>query len=136
MSSLISAGPSFKASLITPEAVVLETIVTEAQVPAFDGLMGILDKRAPLTAQLGAGILRLTTSAGTQRFFIDGGYAQMKDNELTILTTEAIPAEKVTAANLEAEQAKLDAVQGTDAKALAERTRLQSRMQAMRGLVG
>ena len=131
-----STGPSFKASLITPEAVILEASVTEAQVPAFDGLLGILDKRAPLTAQLAPGILRLTTTSGPQRFFIDGGYAQMKDNELTILTPEAIPAEKVTVAHLDAEQKKLDATQGTDANSLAERTHLQSRMQAMRMLVG
>jgi len=129
-------GPSFKASLITPEAVILEAIVTDAQVPAVDGLLGLLAKRAPLTAQLSPGILRLTTASGPQRFFIDGGYAQMKDNERTILTTEAIPAEKVTAANLDAEQAKLDAIQGTDANSLAQRTHLQNRMQAMRMIVG
>ena len=131
-----STDPSFKASLITPEAVILEAIVTEAQIPAFDGLLGILDKRAPLTAQLAAGILRLTTTSGPQRFFIDGGYAQMKDDELTILTTEAIPAGKVTAANLDTEQKKLDAIEGTDAKSLAQRAHIQSRMQAMRTLVG
>ncbi|MCL2648592.1 MAG: F0F1 ATP synthase subunit epsilon [Phycisphaerales bacterium] len=128
-------SPPFKASLITPEAVVLKASVIEAQIPAFDGLLGILDKRAPLTAKLSAGILRLTTASGPQRFFIDGGYAQMKDDELTILTTEAIPAEKVTSDSLTAEQKKLDAIQGVDAKSLAQRSHLQSRMQAMRTLV-
>ena len=31
----------FKATLITPEAVVLETSVTAAQVPAYDGLVDL-----------------------------------------------------------------------------------------------
>src|ERR1039458_58157 len=108
----MATSPPFKASLITPEAIVLETTVTEAQIPAFDGLLGILNQRAPLLAKLGTGILRLTTTnAGTQRFMVDGGYAQMKGDELTILTTEAIPAKKVTRENLAAEQKKLDAIQ-------------------------
>jgi len=132
----MSTASQFQASLITPEAVILEDAVTEAQIPAIDGLLGILDKRAPLTAQLAAGILRLTTSSGPQRFFIDGGYAQMKDDELTILTPEAIPAEKITSGHLAAEQKELDAIQGTDAKSQAERIHLQSRMQAMRMLIG
>ncbi|HVT82101.1 MAG TPA: F0F1 ATP synthase subunit epsilon, partial [Phycisphaerae bacterium] len=68
----------FKASLITPEAIVLETTITAAQVPAFDGLVGILNHRAPLLAKLGTGILRLDTTGGSQRFMISGGYAQMK----------------------------------------------------------
>ena len=133
---LAPTGPVFKASLITPEAILLEAIVTEAQIPAIDGLLGVLAKRAPLTAQLAPGILRLTTSTGPQRFFIDGGYAQMQNDELTILTTEAIPAEKVTPDHLVAEQKKFDAIQGTDAKSLSQRTHLQTRMQAMRTLVG
>ena len=132
----MSTTPEFQASLITPEAVILEGNVTEAQIPAIDGLLGILDKRAPLTAQLAAGILRLTTSSGPQRFFIDGGYAQMKDDELTILTPEAIPAEQITPAILAAEQKELAAVQGTDTNAQDQRTRIQSRMQAMRMLIG
>ena len=132
----VPSSPAFKASLITPETVVLEASVTEAQIPACDGQLGILNKRAPLTAQLAAGVLRLTTAAGPQRFFIDGGYAQMKDDELTILTPEAIPAEKVTQANLAAEQKELDAVQGTDANSLAQRAHIQSRMQVMRMILG
>src|SRR5690348_11914196 len=104
---MAEANPPFKASLITPEAIVLETEVREAQIPAFDGLLGILDKRAPLLAKLGTGILRLTAASGnTQRFFVDGGYAQMKGNELTILTSEAVPAEKVTREMLAGEQKK------------------------------
>ena len=125
----------FKASVITPEAIVLEASVTSAQVPAFDGLVGILHQRAPLLAKLGTGVLRLDTTAGVQQFVVIGGYAQMKGEELTILTTEAIPATQINEQVVAAEQAKLAAVQGTDTPVLEQRQRLQGRVSAMCSLV-
>ncbi len=125
---------SFKASLITPEAIVLETPVTQAQVPAFDGLVGIMHQRAPLLAKLGTGVLRLDTATGgaggRQECQVSGGYAQMKDDELTILTTEAIPAEKVTPEFIAGEQAKLSAVTGTDVVSLDRRQAIEARIRA------
>jgi F-type H+-transporting ATPase subunit epsilon len=132
----MAMADTFKASLITPEAIVLETTISEAQIPAFDGLLGILDKRAPLLAKLSTGVLRLTTTGGVQRYLVSGGYAQMKDNELTILASEAIPAAEITQQRITGEQAKLDAVQGTTAEAMNQRLALQDRVAAMRSLVG
>jgi len=123
---------AFKASLITPEAIVLETDITAAQVPVHDGLVGVLSHRQPLLAKLGTGILRLDTTAGSQRYMISGGYAQMKGEQLTILTTEAIPAAQVTQQMIANETTKLNAVQGTDLKAMEQRQTLQARVIAMR----
>jgi F-type H+-transporting ATPase subunit epsilon len=122
----------FKASLITPEAIVLETSVTSAQIPAFDGLVGILNHRAPLLAKLGTGILSLNTTTGPQRYFVSGGYAQMKGEELTILTSQAIPTAQVTPQMVTDEQAKLDQVKGSDLKALDQRQAIQARIHALR----
>jgi F-type H+-transporting ATPase subunit epsilon len=126
----------FKASLITPEAIVLETMISEAQIPAFDGLLGVLDKRAPLLAKLTTGPLRLTTASGVQRYLVSGGYAQMKDNELTILASEAIPAADITQQRISGEQAKLDATQGVGVDAMNQRQAQQERLAAMRSLAG
>ncbi len=131
----------FKASLITPEAIVLESPVVAAQVPAFDGLVGILNHRAPLLAKMGTGVLRLdTVSAGggvvSQRFMVDGGYAQMKGDGLTILTTEAIPAEKITQQSIAAEQTKLGAIQGVERQAMEKRSAIQARIFTMRSILG
>ena len=126
----------FKASLITPEAIVLETNITGAKIPAADGLVGILTHRAPLLAKLGTGVLTLDTAGGSQKFLVTGGYAQMKGEELTILTTEAIPAGQVTQQTIAAEQAKLNAVQGTDLPAMEKRQAIEARVYAMKSLVG
>ena len=128
--------PAFKASIITPESILLETTITAAQVPAFDGLIGILDHRAPLLAKLGTGVLQLsTTSSGQQRFLVSGGYAQMKDDQLTILTTTAVPADQITPDSIAKEQSKLSAITGNDLAAMEKRQALQARISTMRSLV-
>jgi F-type H+-transporting ATPase subunit epsilon len=128
----------FKAVLITPESIILDAHVHAAQIPAYDGLVGILVNRAPLLAKLGTGILRLDLSmpgggtGDTQRFLVSGGYAQMKGDELTILTNEAIPAEQVSPEMIAAEEAKLRAIEGVDAKGVEKRQAIQARLSAMR----
>ena len=126
----------FKASLITPEAIVLETTITAAQVPVFDGLVGILDHRAPLLAKLGTGVVRLDTAdgkgAGVQRYMVSGGYVQMKGDELTILTTEAVPASQVTPEMISATEAKLNAVVGDDKKSMEQRQAIRARLAALK----
>ena len=122
----------FKASVITPEAILLEADVTSAQVPAYDGLVGILHQRAPLLAKLGTGVLTLETVEGTQKFVVSGGYAQMKDDVLTVLSSDVVPAEEVTGAGITAEEEKLRGVMGTDLPAMEKRQEIQARIRAMR----
>jgi F-type H+-transporting ATPase subunit epsilon len=60
--------------------------------PAHDGEVGILPGRAPLLFKLGIGLLRVESPAvdgGEERFFVDGGFAQMVENRLTLLTEQA-----------------------------------------------
>jgi F-type H+-transporting ATPase subunit epsilon len=98
---------TFQCSVITPERVVLDTPATFVAFPAHDGEVGILAHRAPLVYKLGIGPLRLETPAGTQLYYIDGGFAQMVDNRLAILTEQAKKAAEIQPAV--AEKALADA---------------------------
>ena len=81
---------SFQCTVVTPEQQAFDAPVTQAILPAHDGLMGILTHRAPLLVKLGKGELRLDLpGGGSTRFKLDGGIAQMLDNKLTILTEKA-----------------------------------------------
>lgn len=111
---------SFRCKLITPEAQVLDAPLTAAVLPVWDGSMGILPGRAPIVAKLGTGELRLdfapstsssgsTSPGGTQSFYVDGGFAQMVGNTLTILASTAISAESLTEAQAQAEVAEAEA---------------------------
>lgn len=85
---------TFHCTVVTPEAAVLDAELTQAILPAYDGQMGILAHRAPVLARLGTGLLRLDLADGSRRSFrVSGGFAQMKDNRLSILSDEAEAAE-------------------------------------------
>ena len=86
---------SFRCVVVTPEQQAMDETIEQAILPAHDGLMGILTDRAPLLVKLGNGPLRIDLPGGQSRTYqIKGGIAQMKSNNLTVLTTEATPAEK------------------------------------------
>lgn len=83
------ADKTFTCTVLTPERRVLQTEATFAAIPAYDGEVGILRDRAPLLCRLGIGILRLETPAGQQRVFVDRGFAEVRDNQLTVLTEQS-----------------------------------------------
>jgi len=93
-------------SVITPERQVVEVEADSLVLPAHDGLLGVMKDRAPLVCEVGIGILRIKgTEGGEQKFYVDGGFAQVIDNNLTVLTTQAIPIAELDRA---AAQAALD----------------------------
>lgn len=80
---------TFQCSVVTPERAVLECEATFVALPAWDGEVGILRNRAPLLCRLGIGALRIETAGDKHVMFVDGGFAEMADNKLTILTSAA-----------------------------------------------
>lgn len=93
----MAGGTTFQVSVVTPERVVLAAEARFVAFPAYDGEMGILAHRAPLLAKLGAGMLRVEEAAGGKHhLFVAGGFAQMVDDKLTLLTEEALEPEKIT----------------------------------------
>jgi F-type H+-transporting ATPase subunit epsilon len=79
-----------------------------AVLPAHDGQIGIATNHAPLICKLGMGPLRVDTIEGKRHFFIEGGFARVRNNELVILSPTAIPAEQIDPdqAKQQLEQAK------------------------------
>ena len=124
---------AFQCVIVTPEQQVLDESVTQVIVPAHDGQIGILTDRAPLLVKLGLGPLRIDPAAGgtSRLLFVEGGIAQMKDNRLTILTNEAIPANEIDAESARAEFAEASAHQPTDPKGAEERQRRLRRARVM-----
>ena len=81
--------------VVTPEKAVLDTPADFVALPLYDGELGVLPGRAPLIGRLGFGDLRIKSGDQTQHFFIDGGFAQVRANVVTVLTPRAIKAEKI-----------------------------------------
>lgn len=94
---------SFKCTLVTPQRQLLDEELSYASIPANDGQLGVMQKRAPLMVKLGDGTLRLDTASGkTHQYFVGGGFAQMKDNVLTLLAGEAVPVAEMDAQDAQA----------------------------------
>jgi F-type H+-transporting ATPase subunit epsilon len=84
--------------LVTPETTLLDEPVRSLQFPLFDGQMGVLPGRAPIVGRLGAGELKLDLLSGEmQRYFIDGGFVQIKGPVVSLLTHRAIPVGEIDA---------------------------------------
>ena len=109
--------------LITPDRAVLEVEATGVVFPAHDGQMGVLRHRAALLCKMGIGLCRITTSAGQQSYYVDGGFARMLDNDFTILTQEARSAEEIDLAEAQRQLAEARRRAAPNADAQRERRR-------------
>jgi len=106
---------SFHCSLVTPERSVYEGELTYANLPAHDGQLGVMTNRAPMLLKLGVGRLKLIEADGGQtQFVLDGGFAQMRENELTLLSERAFGSDDVTAEQARAELAEAKAMPMAD----------------------
>ena len=99
---------TFRCLLISPEQTVLDCQATFAVLPAHDGQVGIAVNHAPLVCKLGIGAIRVDAADGPRYCYLEGGFARVRNNELTVLTPTAIPAEQIdrAAAQQHLEQAQ------------------------------
>ncbi|HEY9517423.1 MAG TPA: ATP synthase F1 subunit epsilon [Gemmatimonadaceae bacterium] len=78
-------------SVISPEATLFNGDAESVVAPAFDGEVGILTGHAPMITALGRGTLRVHDASGVRRFTVDGGFLQVVENHVRVVTerTEA-----------------------------------------------
>ena len=75
--------------VISPERMVYEGEADSVVVPAWEGELGILRNHAPLMALLGSGDLRVRLGSHTEHFHVSGGFLQVVDNVVTVLSERA-----------------------------------------------
>lgn len=84
--------------VVTPDETALETTADFVVLPLYDGELGVGVSHTPMIGRLGYGELRLKTGSQIVRWYVDGGFAQVAGDVVTILTNRAVPGEKVDAA--------------------------------------
>jgi F-type H+-transporting ATPase subunit epsilon len=65
--------------------------------PLYDGEIGIAPGHSPMIGRLGYGEMRLRTQEQERRYYVDGGFVQVADDVVSVLTDRAVPAEKIDA---------------------------------------
>jgi F-type H+-transporting ATPase subunit epsilon len=76
-------------SVVSPERTLFEGEADSLVAPAFDGDVGIMSMHAPMLTLLGSGDLILHASAGERRFAIFGGFLEVADDRVRIVTERA-----------------------------------------------
>jgi F-type H+-transporting ATPase subunit epsilon len=134
-----AGGQKIQCVVVTPERTLLDERDDFVALPLYDGELGVLPGRAPLIGRLGYGELRTRVGGKVSRYFVDGGFAQVRDNVVTVLTNRAIPVCDIRpeAVSQELQQAQAlrattDFEQAEKAKALA-RARAQLRIASHEG---
>jgi F-type H+-transporting ATPase subunit epsilon len=124
-------GKQLRVVVVTPEKAVLDEAASFVVLPMFDGEFGVLPGRAAFVGQLGPGELRITTAAGVQKWFVDGGFAQTRADVVNVLTPKATAVTEVTVATAEKAKAAADALPGTNATERDTKAKATARANAM-----
>ena len=78
----------FKIEIVNPDKSFLsKEDVTEVVVPAFEGEMGILKDHISIISFLKPGIITIYSKLGEEKFFVEDGIVEFKNNNLSLLTS-------------------------------------------------
>ena len=88
--------------VITPDQVFLNQEAEEVILPTNTGLMGVLTNHAPLITALEIGVMLIRVKKDWKPFALMGGFALVKQNQITVLVNEA--ESEATIDRTEAEQ--------------------------------
>ena len=78
----------FKVEIVNPEKSFLsKEDVIEVVVPAFEGEMGILKDHISIISFLKPGIIKIFSKNSEEKFYVEDGIVEFKDNSLSILTS-------------------------------------------------
>ena len=81
---------TFQLRVVSPEEVLFEVEVSSVRFPGADGSFGVLPRHAPMVALTESGLLTAKKAdGGTLEYIIHDGFAEVRDNRLTVLTRSA-----------------------------------------------
>lgn len=97
-----------KLEIVTPEKRILDAEVDSVTVPTATGEAGILANHAPLISALKPGVLAYTAKGTTGKLAITGGFVEVSNDKVSVLTDTAETAAEI---DIEAARAEKDAAE-------------------------
>ena len=86
----------FKVEIVNPEKSFLsKEDVTEVVIPAFEGEMGILKDHISIISFLKPGIIKMFSKNKEEKFYVEDGIVEFKDNSLSVLTSSIFSLDKI-----------------------------------------
>ena len=110
--------------LVTPRRLILSEAVDEVRLPGVLGEMGVLPGHAPLLTALGTGPLAFTQGGRERRLAVQGGFAEVLPDRVTVLATLAEFPEEIDLAaarqQLSDSEAKLGSAEAEEIATLSD----------------
>jgi len=127
----VGAGGKMRVVVVTPEATLVDDSADFVALPLFDGEIGIAPSHSPLIGRLGFGELRIERADNERRLYVDGGFVQVADDIISVLTNKAVDVKDLDAATAQAQlEAAMKLPANTDELlAIRDRTIAQARAQ-------
>jgi F-type H+-transporting ATPase subunit epsilon len=93
---------TFELEVATPERLVVREQVTEAQIPAANGAIGVLPEHAPLISELGIGELSYMLGGTKHSLVVSKGWVEVIQNHVRVLADRAEKASEIDVARAQA----------------------------------
>ncbi len=130
-SELTAPAGELRVVVVTPETTLLDDAADFVALPLFDGEIGIAPLHSPMIGRLGFGEMRIVRNEVERRIYVDGGFVQVADNVVSVLTNRSVDVKDLNAAAAD-EQLKTAMKQKADTDellAIRDRAVAQSRAQ-------
>lgn len=88
-------------ALVSPERELFQGEVDQVVVPGADGEFGVLPRHTPVMSTIKPGALRIFNDGGERRIFVNGGFADVTSDGLTVLAEDAVDLKGLEAATVE-----------------------------------
>jgi F-type H+-transporting ATPase subunit epsilon len=88
-------------ALVSPERELVNAEVDQVVVPGSEGEFGVLPNHAPVMSVIKPGALRVIDGGSERRIFVNGGFADVTPDGLTVLAEEAIDLADIDRAEVE-----------------------------------
>jgi F-type H+-transporting ATPase subunit epsilon len=88
-------------ALVSPERELFHGEVDHVVVPGSEGEFGVSPSHAPVMSVIKPGALRVFNDGAERRIFVDGGFADVTPDGLTVLAEEAVDLAEIEPARLE-----------------------------------
>ncbi len=111
---------TFKFELVSPERVLLSELAEQAVLPGAEGQFTVLAGHAPVVSTLLPGVIHVTLTASKKGLYINGGFAEVNPESVTVLAEHAFIVDEADQRTLDAalEKAEIAIKETNDDEAL------------------
>jgi F-type H+-transporting ATPase subunit epsilon len=123
--------------VVTPERTIYDQPAEFVALTLYDGEIGIAPGHTPLIGRLGYGEMRVRREGEqTDRYYVEGGFVEVFDDVVSVLTQRAVPAAQIDTAVAREQLHSAQSRRAATAEAVAVRDRTVAQCRAQLRVAG